>query len=386
MHLPQCDEAVVPKDSRHVAVVCYRIRSIEEGDTDRAAREESEGIAEHACSVPRSRLCYHSEPMPAILDEIIGHDRERASLLADIARGNVAHCYLFTGPPHLGKYSIARWFAYRLLIDGVPPHEHQTVREQVERLIHPDVIELDQLWIADTCDDWSVIARSSNAPQMHRSKAKSPPRTDTIGIDDIRAIAERLQQTGVTRRRFCIIRSIDRLHTAAANAFLKTLEEPPPDVTFLLTASHTATLLPTVVSRARVLRFSPVANPTLANAFASAPADDRALALLVARGAPGLVHRLLRDPEELRRHRQLHADATRFWTSLSPLQRQRWLLPFAERGQPIDDLLLHASIALRALDDPVRLARGVAALEVLARDLTSNATRALLLQRFALAA
>ncbi|MSR67603.1 hypothetical protein EXS65_02135, partial [Candidatus Peribacteria bacterium] len=85
--------------------------------------------------------------MPSLPDRIIGHEKICGELLADIAHDNVSHAYLFTGPKHLGKFTVARWFALRILADGKPPEELEHIKDQVERLIHPDLLCLDKLWI-----------------------------------------------------------------------------------------------------------------------------------------------------------------------------------------------------------------------------------------------
>lgn len=326
-------------------------------------------------------MFFHMSSLP---EAIIGHERAVASLLLDIAADNVSHAYMFLGPASIGKYTLARWFAWQLLADQKAPSERAYIRHQMEHLIHPDVLELRQLWIDGICDDWEIIARSSNVPQMHRKKKSPPARTDTIGIDDIRAIVEQLHQTSISPRRCCLIRAAERMNEEAASAFLKTLEEPPSGVCFVLTATHEAHVLPTILSRARVLRLAPVPSDTLSAALPRAH-DDGALALRIARGAPGLLLRLLADPEELRRHRQLAADAARFWEHASGLERQRWLLPFGERGQPLDDALLHLHLSLKETERPELLLRGAQSLATLQEGLETNAHRGLLLQRFCLA-
>src|SRR3989338_672886 len=171
---------------------------------------------------------------PMATTDILGHRPQLAALETDLAQGNVVHAYLFSGAPHLGKFTIAKHFGRQLLCDGRSGEECAAITDQIDRLLHPDFLVIDQLWIEDVCEDYSVIAQSSNVPQQHR--AKDPPaKTDTISIDDIRAVQDRLHDVGSGRYRCCLIRSVERMQTTAVSALLKILEEPPEGVVFLLT-------------------------------------------------------------------------------------------------------------------------------------------------------
>ena len=99
--------------------------------------------------------------MPFI-PEIIGHTRQCTLLREDIAKGKTAHAYLFSGKKHLGKFTIAQWFAAELLTHTLDETEKKEALRLIERNMHPDLLTLDQLWIDGVCTDWNVIARSSN--------------------------------------------------------------------------------------------------------------------------------------------------------------------------------------------------------------------------------
>src|SRR3989338_1286691 len=94
--------------------------------------------------------------------EIVGHATELAQLSEDIDSGNVVHAYLFSGPRHLGKFTVAQWFSRKLLTTGVEDLAQERIVDQIDRLIHPDYFQLDQLWIEDVCEDPAVIGRTSN--------------------------------------------------------------------------------------------------------------------------------------------------------------------------------------------------------------------------------
>lgn len=322
--------------------------------------------------------------MPRIPEVIVGHEKERGRLLGDIASGNVSHAYLFAGAPHLGKLTIAQWFGMLLLSDDVAPELRPRVKEEIERFIHPEFLCLDDLWIEDVNDDWAKIGMSSNTPQQHRSKAPAA-RSDTISIEDVRALTERLHDTGAGRYLVCVIRGVERMQVAAANAFLKILEEPPARVVFVLTTDNLNLVLPTILSRARLLRFSPVARKELVPLIAGHDEEDAGFAMHIAQGAPGMLVRLLEDPELLRTHRQIHAQANQFWQTRSPKDRLAWLIGSVDKSKEPETVLLHLALTLREQPDPVFRAKAAKVYAKLLERLQTNAHRGLLFERFALA-
>ncbi len=313
---------------------------------------------------------------------IVGHSEILGQLSNDLAQENVSHAYLLSGPRHVGKMTVARWFATELLCVGIGDAERADTLRQIENLTHSDLLVLDQLWIEETREDWNVIAQTSNAPQQHRAK-KPSAKTDVISIDDIRALQERLYETTTGQYRCCIIRSVERMQAAAANAFLKILEEPPPKLVFVLTTQALTSLLPTVISRTRVLRFRPLSQRSILSLLNDVSDDDRQFILQIAQGAPGIACALRDDPDQLRAHRQIAARARSFWDSDTLLARMRSLESLEKRSDEAEQFLLHLAIALR--EQKYQPAR-VDALHQLARGLQTNVHRKLLLQQFALAA
>ncbi len=314
---------------------------------------------------------------------LVGHQDQIQSLLLDLEAGNVAHAYLFTGRKHLGKFTVAKWFAKTLLTEGVPGEGRARAEYEVDKLLHRDLMVIDRLWIEEVCEDFDAIAKSSNVPQAHRSK-KPTAKTDTIGIDDIRAVQERLREVGAGTYRCCLVRSAERLQEEAVNALLKILEEPPEGAVFLLTAGSTSHLLPTLVSRSRVLRFSSLAPQEMKPLVAGMPPDDAQFLLRVAQGAPGMVLRLKANPDFLRQERQRAAWAQNFWGAGSPAGRLKLLEPLADRGEEASRSLLHLSLALREERERMDPQRAEALTE-LAGDLQTNASRPLVLQKFVFA-
>lgn len=312
---------------------------------------------------------------------IVGHARQIAQLENDLESSNVSHAYLFVGPEHVGKSTVAKWFTTELLTRHLDSDARGVVAAQIDRLIHPDFLSLDQLWIQDQSENLDEIATSSNVPQSHRWK-NSPARSDSISIDDVRVVQERIYETGSGPWRVCFIRGIDRLQDAAANAFLKILEEPPPGRVFILTSSSDTLLLPTIVSRSRVLRFDRVADAMIAPLLARVPDEDRSFVLHVAQGAPGTAIHLASDPDFLRQERLMHHQAVAFWGPMSTSERLKALMPLTEKGNAAERFLLHLALALRESPNP-SVAR-TAAFRRLTSRLQTNAYKPLIVQEFAL--
>lgn len=154
---------------------------------------------------------------------IIGHEKQLNMLENDIATGNVAHSYLLWGPGHIGKYTVAKKLASILQCEnnfcGVCP-----ACVQIRKGSHIDTMEFEN---------------------NHES----------IKIDQIRDVISRCNMSSQSRYKIVILQSIGRMTMEAANAFLKTLEEPLPKTIFIMTTSNVREVLPTIVSRTRLMRF-----------------------------------------------------------------------------------------------------------------------------------
>lgn len=152
------------------------------------------------------------------LDEVVGQGHITDILKNAIARGRVSHAYLFTGPRGVGKTSIARILAHE--INGLNYSDESN---------HLDIIEID--------------AASNN------------------GIDDVRELREkaRLAPTSATKKVY-IIDEVHMLSKPAFNALLKTLEEPPQHVVFILATTDVDKLPATIVSRTQRFNFKAINN------------------------------------------------------------------------------------------------------------------------------
>jgi DNA polymerase-3 subunit delta' len=200
---------------------------------------------------------------------ILGHDREVDILRRGLAQGRLPHAFLFVGPEGIGKRSFANVFAQALLCDVRP----ETALDpcgvcpsclQVEAGTHPDILR---------------VAR--------------PEDKHDLGIALIRDLCLDLGLKPASgRRKVAIIDDADDLNDEAANAFLKTLEEPPPGSVLILIGTSAEMQLDTIISRCRVLRFDPLNETELAQVLLKQQVtDDPAEAARIAHLAEGSVAR-----------------------------------------------------------------------------------------------
>ena len=319
--------------------------------------------------------------------KIIGHSRQCELLRHDIQKENISHAYLFAGKKHLGKFTIAKWFAGQILTHGKEEVVQKEALHLIEKNMHPDLLTLDQLWIEGICTDWNIIARSSNVSQERRAKRKV--KTNTIGIDDVRDLQFRLHETSQTGKTCCLIRSSERLNMEAAIALLKILEEPPKHVIFCFTTESPSSLPLTIVSRMRTINFSPVPRADMKTLLESFQEEDRPFLLGLAQGAPGIIMQCQEDVSRLREYKQVNIDAQRFLETHSLLERFQKISGALEKKKTshfLQHLFLHLERQLQSEDEKkveqaIRTSR---ALFSLLHTLRSNTNKQLLAMRTAL--
>ena len=206
-------------------------------------------------------------PHPRLTYGLVGHDAQEAMLAAGLAGGRMHHAWLLSGPKGLGKATLAYRFARRALGGrhaGGRPLEVDA-EDQIARAIaaqaHPDLF---------------VLRRGHNE--------RGRPRRE-IAVDDARELGHFFSlapsQGGM---RVAIIDAVDDLNRNAANAILKTLEEPPPRSVLLLVCHAPGAALATIRSRCRRLALKPLSDGEVRTALGGE--GEEALVKL-AKGRPG---------------------------------------------------------------------------------------------------
>jgi DNA polymerase III subunit gamma/tau len=167
---------------------------------------------------------------PQTFDDVVGQDHVVRTLKNAIARNRIAHAYLFVGPRGTGKTSTARIFAKALNVTGGPKADFD-VNDPIAKSIADgsclDVIEID--------------GASNN------------------GVEQVRELRDTVRYAPAQGQyKVYIIDEVHMLSTAAFNALLKTLEEPPAHAKFIFATTEVQKVLPTIISRCQRFDLKPI--------------------------------------------------------------------------------------------------------------------------------
>jgi DNA polymerase-3 subunit delta' len=186
--------------------------------------------------------------------DVLGQPHAIETLRRGLARGKLHHALLFTGPEGTGK-ELAAFAVACAIVCKVEPgegcgtckdcHRATTVSNDAPHVpLHPDVV---------------VVARGLYPREV---LGRSTEEKTDISVDQVRRVV--LEKIALppheAPQRVVIVRDADQMSPGAANALLKTLEEPPAHTRFVLMTSRPGELLPTILSRTQLVRFAPLSD------------------------------------------------------------------------------------------------------------------------------
>jgi DNA polymerase-3 subunit delta' len=227
---------------------------------------------------PKPVVFEEDEDLPVRANpDLIGHGAAAEVLEAAARSGRLPHAWLLAGPPGIGKATLAYRFGRWLLSGGA------------ER---PAAAGAPPLHLPPEDPVFRRVAAGSHADLfVLRPEAGSGVKA-LIKIEDVRRTIQKLALTpGEGAWRFVLVDHAETMRGEAANALLKTLEEPPPRAVLMLATPAPDRLLPTIRSRCRRLDLSPLSETETAAVLArqrpEMPAADRARLAAIAEGSPG---------------------------------------------------------------------------------------------------
>ena len=203
---------------------------------------------------------------------VIDQERVVRTLRRALQRSRVAHAYLFHGPDGVGKRAVALEMARALQCTTQTDEacEACSACRKTRRMVHPDVHVLFPYPKGTDEEDVAArIQRFGEDPYAAVDYVRRPSLSDPTETSNKQVMyhIDRVQDDLLHPMRYrpvegqykvALITDVQHMNETAANAFLKLLEEPPPQTVFLLTTSRPEQLLPTILSRCQRLRFDPL--------------------------------------------------------------------------------------------------------------------------------
>ncbi len=260
---------------------------------------------------------------------ILGHQAVIRQLWSALDRGALHHAILLEGPRGVGKRLVADRLAMaaNCTADGPRPCGACPTCRQIASGVHPDVIVLEP--------DTTRAAR-------------------TIPVEAIREVVRQTQYHRYgARHRFVIVDPAEAMQEPAANALLKTLEEPPDGTGFLVVTHNASALLPTILSRCQRIRMGAVPTPEIASWLEGQGTERAEAAARLSLGCPGRALELAREglsERDARRQELLGVlraplgDVYAWSAKVTSGARQEWAARVDGLLEVVEDLLRDAAV------------------------------------------
>ncbi|HVK60742.1 MAG TPA: AAA family ATPase [Bdellovibrionales bacterium] len=209
--------------------------------------------------------------MARLIDKLVGHRETLEPLFQAAANDRLASTLIFSGPSGVGKRLAALALAQALVCEKRDPHG------------------------CGECGSCLRIERHGGEHQSSESLLEVKPEGAQIKIDQARDVLQFLMLRSLGRSRVILIDQAHLLGPQAANALLKSLEEPPPGTHFILITGQAASVLPTIRSRSQMVRFKPLSDEEIKKILGK---DADPWVVRSARGSVESARHLLDEREE----------------------------------------------------------------------------------------
>lgn len=246
---------------------------------------------------------------------IIGQHRVLETLSRSYIKSQLGQAYLFSGIAGTGKFTTALQLALTLLCESEnAPCFHCTSCQRVLSHSHPDFRYIFPIKFASehkvksqpgrlTPAGWEYISERAKA-KLNAPYTITPDYNASIPVDWIREVNRSIQR-GATEAPYSVVimEGIEHFRAESANAMLKTLEEPPANTVIILLTRSVHGVLPTVISRCQLFRFTSIGKELLTEEagkrYPQASGEQLEMALFRGKGSPGVVFSYLQEEEEL---------------------------------------------------------------------------------------
>lgn len=206
-------------------------------------------------------MVFYRKYRPQNFEELIGQDHVKKTLLSAFTNGKLGHAYLFCGPRGSGKTSTARILAKLVNCENSQSAVSNQTSAKLEKAESRE-LKADIVLPCNKCSSCLSITDGSNMDLIEIDAASNR------GIDDIRDLREKIKLAPSSlKKKVYIIDEVHMLTTEAFNALLKTLEEPPSHVLFIMATTEVQKLPQTILSRVQRFDFKQASSDEIKKAL-----------------------------------------------------------------------------------------------------------------------